>query len=82
MTELDENERRIFRRSIVQFIIFMIVISVIFFVLYCIVYERCYNVMNEDELTLLKFCKSGGDIFIVIFGHIFKIMSISCGLFH
>ena len=70
------NEKKIFRRKMAIFISFMIVLTAVFFVLYCIVYERCYNSMHEDDLITVRFYRSGDDIVIVLFNKIYKLFTI------
>lgn len=66
------TEKEFITRAIIIGVI-MLVLAVIMFILYAIVYERCYNIMNADEMIVFRLYEKNGDIFVVFFNKLYKL---------
>ncbi|MCR5167828.1 MAG: hypothetical protein K6C13_11565 [Oscillospiraceae bacterium] len=60
---------------ILRYTAFLLFLALVFFILYCIVYERCYNIMNAEKIIMLGFARRRDEIFLVIFGRSYKLFS-------
>lgn len=72
MKVLDMTSKEFIRRAVFLTVI-MLVLAVIMFILYAIVYERCYNIMNADEMIVFRLYENSGDIFVVFFNKLYKL---------
>lgn len=72
MKVLDMDAKEFIRRAVFLAVI-MLVLAVIMFMLYAVVYERCYNIMNADEMIVFRLYEKGGDIFVVFFNKLYKL---------
>lgn len=71
---LDMTLREFFRRA-VFYLVVILVLAAVTFVLYAVVYERCYNIMNTDEMTVLRFYKGEDGIYAVFFNNLYRLFS-------
>ncbi|MGN0690789.1 MAG: hypothetical protein ACI4K7_00380 [Oscillospiraceae bacterium] len=72
MKVLDMTSKEFIRRAVFLAVL-MAVLAVIMFILYAIVYERCYNIMNADEMIVFRLYENSGDIFVVFFNKLYKL---------
>lgn len=72
MKILDMTEKEFITRAVIIGVI-MLVLAVIMFILYAIVYERCYNIMNADEMIVFRLYEKSGEIFVVFFNKLYKL---------
>ena len=47
--------------------------AVIFCVLYGIVYVRCYNIMNPDDMIAFRLYRLNGDIYLILFNKLYRL---------
>ena len=51
----------------------MLMLAVIFCVLYGIVYVRCYNIMNPDDMIAFRLYRLNGDIYLILFNKLYRL---------
>lgn len=72
MKILDMTTKEFAKRAVFLGVI-MLVLAVVMFILYAIVYERCYNIMNADEMIVFRLYEKDGDIFVMLFNKLYKL---------
>lgn len=53
--------------------VFIILCTILFF-LYVIVYERCYNVIYPDKMTVFRIIEKDGEYYTVFFNKIYDLL--------
>ncbi len=66
---------KVFINRAIFYAVVLAVLVIVMFLLYAVVYERCYNIMNADELIVFRLCKSetDGRLYAVFFNKLYKI---------
>lgn len=59
---------------VILFSSLFIILCVILFFLYVIVYERCYNVIYPDKITVFRIIKKDGEYYTVFFNKIYDLI--------
>lgn len=72
MKILDMTAKEFTLRAIALGVI-ILVLAIIMFILYAIVYERCYNIMNADDIIIFRLYEKGDELFVVFFNKLYKL---------
>ena len=82
-TETEKKEIMILDMTLHEFLkgalfyaVVLIILAAVMLVLYVVVYERCYNIMNAEDMTVLRFYKSGSEIYAVFFNKIYRLFGL------
>ncbi|MBQ8568556.1 MAG: hypothetical protein IJ446_04990 [Oscillospiraceae bacterium] len=72
MLGIDLPPKTILKRAVIYFFV-ILAFAAVFAVLYSIVYVRCYNITNPDDMIAFKLIRNGEDIFVILFNKLYKL---------